>query len=706
VTQLALLFALGSIGLALSFVLARLEVRRGSIAPTVKRIEGAVERAALSLLRAAALRTLPLLLVVVATALAGCSVLLGKPGPSLSAGGRIAFMVVALLAGALSSLAHARVTVAFGVRACSAATTSAARGSSRSLRPLLRAAAGLAGVGEGLGLLGVALAFAALYAVRGGFAQPSGSLELAVEVVRLLPAFALGAAVAALAFSRAGGTLASAVLVGGSQSCEREAQLDSTDPRNPAKLAELLGEQVGGLLPRALIGYVAGVSATIAAALLAVAAAPPQGSGSPAPLTCFLLVLVVRAFGIVGSVSGVFAARADENEAPEQALLRGQLCAFAVAVFGLGAGLYWLRVEQFFGVFMAGVAGLAVAVVLTQLAWLPLRRGASATRETVEARALSDAAAVARGASAGLVCLLPALLLPPLALWLVQRLAPGAGAAAPSQAAVVAAFVAGLIATAPYSLAVAGFGVLCEGAQAAAALARLEGDAIRPGARLDDASSIGGGAAACHASLALAASLLLGLFALRAGSEPSAPGVELSAVCGAVVLVLSFAARSARSALLGARVVAEEVKKQLQGLPRRQGTVTVPVDYTPSYKACVDSALVSARQGSLLDSAWVVLVPFALALALLGEAAPRPILLAFASAAVICGLTFVLGSRATRAALREARRRARAAAPMGAASAGGLQNFGDVVGLGAAVSVEALMGVLALSVLSLATLLG
>src|SRR6185503_964643 len=100
------------------------------------------------------------------------------------------------------------------------------------------------------------------------------------------------------------------------------------------------------------------------------------------------LILIVRAFGILGSMCGLFAARCDETEPPEQALLRGQLSALAVSVFGLCAGLYWLRVEAFLALFVRGVAGLSAAALLTQLAWWPLRRSANAARETAEARSL------------------------------------------------------------------------------------------------------------------------------------------------------------------------------------------------------------------------------------------------------------------------------------------------------------------------------
>ncbi|HKY40222.1 MAG TPA: sodium/proton-translocating pyrophosphatase [Polyangiaceae bacterium] len=702
-TQLALLLALGSISLVLSLLLGRLEVRRGPVAPTLKRIEGAVERAAVALLRLAGGHAL-LLLGLVGMGLAGSSLLLAKPSSEISTTGRIAFMAVALLAGALCSFVQARLTVALGARACSAAAAATARGSSRSLRPLLRASGALAGFGEGLALLSVALAFAALYAVLGGFAQPTASVALASEVVRLLPALALGAAVAALALARGGGTLAAATLVGGGPTAEREAQLDAMDPRSPATLAELLSEQVGGLLPQALSSYVAGVTGNVAAALLAVRAAA-QPASSEAPLTCLLLISILRAFGILGSMCGLFAARSEESEPPEQALLRGQLSALSVSLFGLCAGLYWLRVEPLLGLFVPGALGLGVAALLTQVAWWPLRRDASAARETTEARSFGDGAAVARGAGAGLSCLLPLLLLPAIALWMTERV-PLADGPAPSQALVLAAFVAGLMATAPFSMAVAGFGSLCDAAQAAAGLARLETEGKRSSLRLDEASSVGGGAAASHATLALAASLLLGLFALHGASLEASPGRQLSAVCGAIVLVLLFAAGASRRALLGARGVADEVRRQLKGLPRRQGSVAVPADFTPSYKACVDSALDSARDRWLLGPVWALLVPFGLALALLGDKDQRAGLFGFGGAVVICGLTFVLGARATRAALRDARRRFRHLEPAGPGSLGGPQHFGDLVGLGAATGVEALMSVVALTTLALSSLLG
>ena len=99
VTQLALLLALSLVGVALSFGLGRLEVRRGSLSVTVKRVEGAVERASLTLLRSSGLRALGLL-ALPAVALVGFALLGGSKG-AISGAGRAAFLALALVAGSV-----------------------------------------------------------------------------------------------------------------------------------------------------------------------------------------------------------------------------------------------------------------------------------------------------------------------------------------------------------------------------------------------------------------------------------------------------------------------------------------------------------------------------------------------------------------------------------------------------------------------------
>jgi Na+/H+-translocating membrane pyrophosphatase len=701
VTQLALLLALSLVGVVLAFGFGRLEVKRGHVSVTVKRAEGALERASVAVLRLGAARGLALS-AVPAVGLGGFALLGGEHG-HVSAVGRAAFLVVALLAGAGSALVQARLALGLGSRAASSAAAAVARGSAAAMRPLLRAAAAVAIFGEGWGVLGVAAAFAGLYAVRGGFAVTGESPLLAAEITGMLPAFALGAAVTALCLSREGSIAATSARVGSGQAAELDASPTSGDARDPALLAELVGHLAGELLPRALTSYVCGLCATVSAALLALASGEP---GKDA-LGWLVLVLLVRGFGAVASACGVFAARATDDETPIHALWRGQASALLVSLFGLGAALFWLQRPHWLPLFVAGALGLFTMALVGQLSWLPLRRGTSTTRELTESRSGSEAATIARGASSGLASLWPALAVPALVLGLTER----AFSHAAPPGLLLVTFAAGALSLGPLALALTGFGLLATHTRGVVTLARLDVEPRRRGGRLDEAGVLGGAAGSTHVTLALAASLLLGLLSLNGGTAPapvSSFGFAAFATVGGVTLVLLFAARATRSAVLGARLVAVEIERQLRELPRQHGALAVPADFTPSYKGCVEAALGAARSASVWELASLLLAPFLLGGLLHWGASPtqKAPLVGFGVAAVLAGLVLTLGGRATRGTLRELRRRLLrqdgSQAPRAAVEA---ESFGELVGVTAATSVEALSLVLALTVLCLAPLL-
>jgi H+-translocating diphosphatase len=701
VTQLALLLALSLIGLVLSFAFGRLEVKRSPISATVKRAEGALERASVTVLRLGATRGLTLLMVP-ALGLVGLS-LLGDASGAVSSGGRAIFLLVALLAGAGLTLVQARFTLGLGTRAASSAAVALARGSARAMRPLIRASIAIAVFGEALGLLGAAAAFASLYAVRGGFAATEPNAALANEVVKLLPAFALGAAVAALVLSREGSVAATAVRVGGTQGTQLDAAGDAGDPRDPALLAGLMGQLVGELLPRALTSYVCGLTVTVSAALLAVSGARAGAN----TLACLVLVALVRAFGALSSVCGVFAARVTDEEPPSLALWRGLGSAFVVASFGLGAALFWLERPHFAPLFAAGALGLCSMTLVAQAAWLPLRRGAATSRELLEARGSGEAATIVRGAGAGISGVWPALLLPALSLAFLER----ALSTSTPPGLLLVSFAAGALSLGPFALSMSGFGLLAVHARGVAALARLDVEPRRRELQLDDASALGNAAGSTHASLSLALSSLLGLLSLngtaRASTDGSLGPAALAIGLG-VALVLLLGARAAQSAVSGSRLVASEVERQLREFPRQQGVVAVPADFTPSYKACVEAAFSAARGASVVELGALLLAPFVLGSWLRwgSGAALEPTLAGFGIAAVLSGLVLTLGARATRAMLGELRRRLRGGdASLSPATANQAQSFGDLVGVSAASSVEALALVLALTVMCLAPLL-
>jgi Na+/H+-translocating membrane pyrophosphatase len=117
--------------------------------------------------------------------------------------------------------------------------------------------------------------------------------------------------------------------------------------------------------------------------------------------------------------------------------------------------------------FAAGALGLASAALVGLLACLPLRR--AATRELLDARGSGDAATIARGASSALSSLWPVLIVPALALALLERTLSQPA----SSGLLLLTFAAGTLALGPLALSAAGFGLLTSHARGVATLARL-----------------------------------------------------------------------------------------------------------------------------------------------------------------------------------------------------------------------------------------
>jgi K(+)-stimulated pyrophosphate-energized sodium pump len=680
VTQLALLLVLGLFGSLLAFVLVRLELTRGAVPASVKRAEGALERASATLLRVASLRALTLLLVPAL----GLAAFAGHGDVSrISAVGRAVFSVLALMAGALTALLQARFALALGVRAASAAATARARGSALTLRPLLRAAVATSVWGEGLGLLGLTVSFASLYAVRGGFASAQPSAELASDIAKLLPAFALGAAVTALSIAREGSVAGAAARVGGARTTEPEAGLAPSDPRDPALLAQLVGNLVGELLPNALTSFACGVVATTSVAVW-VASGGPSGA-----LASLVLVVLVRAFGGVASVCGVLAARVTDEEPASRALVRGQSSALVVALVGLGAALFWLMREHWGALFVAGAAGACSTTLVSLGAGLRLghfSRVADGRR---------DASFIVRGLGAGFTSAWPSLLIPALALASVEH-----GLASHASAgALLVSFVAGALSLTPFAVSLQGFGVLTQHTRGVVALLRMEEEGSQRASKLEEASALGRAAGSTYTSLALGASLLLGLAAASPALATGTLGIGAGvlAVTVGLALMTAFGSATARSAVSGARLVATEVEEQ------RRAT---PADAAPSYKSSLDASLEAARAVPRWELGLTLACPFALAGLLRFSAVPSgdAAFRSFGVTAVTAALVVALGARATRARLTEAPGRTRSvgALPLTHVQA---ESFGDLVGVPVAASVEALALVLALIVLCLAPLL-
>src|SRR5437764_1004090 len=156
--------------------------------------------------------------------------------------------------------------------------------------------------------------------------------------------FGFGASLVALFAQLGGGIYTKAADVGADLVGKVEAGIPEDDPRNPAVIADLVGDNVGDCAGRGADLFESTAAENIGAMILGsgLALANP-GVFSPEQVVGLMLFpLVARAFGLVASIIGVLVVKAREDEDPMHALNRGYMWTAVLAALGFAGGTYWL----------------------------------------------------------------------------------------------------------------------------------------------------------------------------------------------------------------------------------------------------------------------------------------------------------------------------------------------------------------------------
>ncbi len=293
----------------------------------------------------------------------------GIVGPDLGIRTGIAFLVGAA-ASALSGIIGMYVAVRSNVRVASAART----GVGQALAVALRGGAVSGFLVVGLSLIGVYVMFTAY----GGFARPQDAPFLIVGM-------GFGASFVALFAQLGGGIYTKAADVGSDLVGKVEAGIPEDDPRNAGVIADLVGDNVGDCAGRGADLFESTVAENIGAMILGVAIFAATKN-----IDWIFFPLVVRAFGLIASIIGVFATtsapwfKLRDGEEPMNPMFRG----FALTVVLAGAAMYFV-VDQLLKnpvFFYAGVVGLLTSVAFflitmyyTEARWRPVKTIAQAS---------------------------------------------------------------------------------------------------------------------------------------------------------------------------------------------------------------------------------------------------------------------------------------------------------------------------------------
>jgi K(+)-stimulated pyrophosphate-energized sodium pump len=497
-------------------------------------------------------------------------------------------------------------------------TASAARSCvDRALRIALRGGAVSGVFVVAMSLLGVGGLFAVLQAF--GIAV--------VRIPFLIVGYGFGASLVALFAQLAGGIYTKAADVGADLVGKVEAGIPEDDPRNPAVIADLVGDNVGDCAGRGADLFESTAAENIGAMILAAALATnAERAGitfAHGVLGVMMFPLVARAFGLLASIAGVVSVRTDGAEDPMAALNRGYYLTAFLAFGGFVAATRWLlhtpqHPTAWLTFLACGFVGIVTAQLFvfiteyyTDCAYRPVQEIAKAA-ETGPATTIISGMAVGMECTAVPTAVISAAIL--LSFFLGRSTGiEGAGLFGTAVATM------GMLATAAYVLAMDTFGPITDNAGGIVEMSNQPEEVRHRTDRLDAVGNTTKALTKGYAigSAALAAFLLFSAYLDEVRNYGSAitsvdiakPDVWVGGLLGAM-LVFLFSALAIRAVGRAAYYVINDVRDQFHESPG-----ILDGSARPDYGRCVDIVTRGALREMVIPGVLAVTMPIAVGVA-------------------------------------------------------------------------------------------
>ena len=522
----------------------------------------------------------------------------------------VSFLVGAT-ASAISGIIGMIVAVKSNVRTASAATKSLGDALTVALRG--GAVSGILIVG--LSLLGVFV----LFSVFDGFGNPTRAPELIVG-------FGFGASFVALFAQLGGGIYTKAADVGADIVGKVEAGLPEDDPRNPAVVADLVGDNVGDCAGRGADLFESTAAESIGAMILGAAVYKAIEAVDPASASVqwILFPLVVRSFGTIASVIGLLVIRPERVENAQRALDVGYWTTAVLSTVGMAIAVFVMLGNAWF--FLAGVIGILTSVAFVYITqyytasrWRPVQEIAQASRTGPATNIISGLAIGFENTAAPVIVI-------SVALWGsyqtgVQGFEALGVPIEPFLGGVFGTAVAtmGMLMSAAYILAMDTFGPISDNAGGITEMSDAPEDVRDITDGLDEVGNTTKALTKGYAiaSAALAAFLLFSAYLEIAdldGVNLAKVEVFIGAMLGAM-LVFLFSSLAIRAVGRAASIMIQEVRRQWREEPGiLEGTVE------PDYSRAVDISTRAALREMILPGLLAVVMPVVVGLVLRAEA--------------------------------------------------------------------------------------
>ncbi|MDO8468645.1 MAG: sodium-translocating pyrophosphatase [Candidatus Peribacter sp.] len=529
---------------------------------------------------------------------------------------------VSFLLGCLLSGIAGVVSMVVATRANLKVAASSREGIDSALKMALRSGTVSALVITSLSLLGISALYL-FYRVGMGLS--------AERIPSLIVGYGFGASFVALFAQLGGGIYTKAADVGADLVGKIEAGIPEDDPRNPAVIADLVGDNVGDCAGRGADLFESISAENIGAMVLGVALFPVFG------LKGILFPLVLRAFGLLATIVGVYTVHAKPSDTPMGAMVRGYwittalttvilfVCSALMLGTSASTGVVGALIAffQFSNAapwfFLCGVAGILTSVAFVYITDYYTSKDHRPVQAIAKACTTGHATNIISGTAIGMESTGLSVLTVCAALFASYWCGEQTGIAAGGLYGTAVATM-GMLTMVGYVLAMDMFGPITDNAGGIVEMSKAPDELRKVTDELDACGNTTKALTKGYAvgSAALAAFLLFSAFLEEVHItvvDLARVPVFIGAFLGAVV-VFFFTSLTIRAVGRAASVIVEEVRKQF-----REHAGIMEGTEEPDYAAAVDIATQGALKEMILPGLVAVIAPIAVGMIFRAEAA-------------------------------------------------------------------------------------